>query len=81
MSLMRAGAWIDPRGDDTATTSPSDTPSDSASAGESSTQASGAASCSSGARPVFVRVWKWKMVLPVLSRKRWSPPGSSCGGR
>ncbi len=26
---------------------------------DSSTHASGAAACSSGARPVLVRVWKW----------------------
>ena len=46
----RAGTMIEPRGEETRTSSPSVIPSLSASAGNSSTQGSGAAACSSGAR-------------------------------
>jgi hypothetical protein len=55
-------------------------PSRSASAGASSTQASGADSWSSRARPVFVRVWKWCTVRPVVNLNGYSSLGSSSGG-
>lgn len=56
---MRAGTLIAPRAERTRTVSPSLTPSARASASLSCAHASGAAASSSGARPVFVRVWNW----------------------
>jgi hypothetical protein len=77
---MRAVASRWPRGEATRTRSPSATPSDSASAADSSTQTSGAAPASWRARPVFVRVWKWWTVRPVVSSSGNSSLGSSWGG-
>ncbi|CAL9601300.1 hypothetical protein SUDANB37_05465 [Streptomyces sp. enrichment culture] len=59
MPVTRSRPRSAPRGVATSTRSPSASPSAAASAGDASTHTSGAAAFSCGARPVFVRVWKW----------------------
>ncbi len=54
-------------------------PSRPASRLESSTHISGAARSSCGARRVFVRVWKWYAVRPVVSNSGYSSSGCSWG--
>jgi hypothetical protein len=68
MSVIRAGTTTRPRRDVTCAMSPSAMPSRSASAADISTNGSGAASFNALLRPVFVRVWKWYTMRPVVSQ-------------
>ena len=56
---MRTRATTRPRGVVISSQSPSVNPQVAASTAAISTHMSGAAACNCGARPVFVRVWKW----------------------